>query len=161
MTRILLVCTGNTCRSPMAEALFLKLLQESAVELEQEIEIGSAGLYAMDNLPASEEAIVIMEQEGLDITGHRSRVLNVSMINEADLILTMGMSHRDEIRDRYPDTGPRVYTLGEYAGLAGMDIRDPIGGGFAAYQQCVRQLKEIIPRVWYNILQGNIIRRKP
>jgi len=160
MTRILLVCTGNTCRSPMAEALFLKLLQENSHELEHEIEIGSAGLYTVNNQPASEEAIIIMEREGLDITGHRSRVLDVTMIDEADLVLTMGSSHRDEIRERFPDCEQRVYTLGEYAGFKGLDINDPIGGGFDAYQKCARQLKEILPRVWYNIRQGYAIRRK-
>lgn len=161
MTRILLVCTGNTCRSPMAEALFLKLLQESADESRQKVEIGSAGLYTLNNLPASEEAILIMQREGLDITGHRSRVLDKTMLDEADLILTMGSGHRDEIRERFPDTGQRVYTLGEYAGFAGLDIHDPIGGGIKAYQRCARQLKEILPRVWDNILQGHAIRREP
>lgn len=161
MTRILLVCTGNTCRSPMAEALFLKMLQERADEIEQEIEIGSAGLYTMNDLPASEEAIKIMKREGLDITGHRSRVLDVTMLDDADLVLTMGSSHRDDIRERFPDTERRVYTLGEYAGFDGLDIQDPIGGGLEAYQQCARQLKEILSRVWYNILQGHAIRREP
>jgi len=161
MTRILLICTGNTCRSPMAEALFLKLLQENSAELVREIEIGSAGLYTVGNLPASEEAIMVMEREGLDITGHRSRVLDATMIDDADLILTMGTSHRDEIRERFPSTEQRVYTLGEYAGFEGLDIHDPIGGGFEAYQKCARQLKEILPQVWYNILQGHAIRRTP
>ncbi|MGE5390463.1 MAG: low molecular weight protein arginine phosphatase [Deltaproteobacteria bacterium] len=161
MTRILLVCTGNTCRSPMAEALFLKLLQDNADELQKEIEICSAGLYTLNDLPASPEAIMIMEREGLDITRHRSKVLDVSMIYHADLILTMGSSHRDEIRERFPETGSRVYTLGEYAGFEGLDINDPIGGGIEAYQKCASQLKEILPRVWYNIQQGQVIRRKP
>lgn len=160
MTRILLVCTGNTCRSPMAEALFLKLLQENADEIQQEIEIASAGLYTISDLPASEEAIMIMEREGLDITGHRSRVLDVHMLDDADLILTMGSNHRDEILERFPETESKVYTLGEYAGFAGVDIKDPIGGGSEAYQKCARQLKEILPRVWYNIRQGHAIRRK-
>lgn len=160
MTRILLVCTGNTCRSPMAEALFLKLLQENADEIQHEIKIASAGLYTLSDLPASEEAIVLMEREGLDITGHRSRVLDVRMVDDADLILTMGSSHRDEILERFPETGSRVYTLCEYAGFAGVDIKDPIGGGSEAYQKCVRQLKEILPRVWYNIRQGHAIGRE-
>jgi len=144
----------------MAEALLLKMLQENSEQIKNEIEICSAGLYTLNDLSASPEAIRIMAREGLDITGHRSRILDVSIIGQADLILTMSSSHRDEIRERYPETGPRVYTLGEYAGFAGMDISDPIGGGFEAYQKCVSQLKEILPGVWYNITQGQAIRRK-
>lgn len=161
MKRILFVCTGNTCRSPMAQALFLKMLQDNTEnpDIIQEFNIGSAGLYTTNGLPASDEAVETMQREGLDIANHRSRVLDIALMSEADLVLTMGTSHRDAIRRRYPEMKDLVYTLGEYAGYEGLEIHDPLGAGVEAYARCASQLKEILPRVWYNIKQEQSTRR--
>jgi RpiB/LacA/LacB family sugar-phosphate isomerase len=149
--RMLLVCTGNTCRSPMAQAILTKLLQSSETG-EEKYEILSAGLNTIAGLSASPEAVKTMAAEGIDLTYHKSCQLDANLIHNADYILTMTGAQRDYLQDKFSDKAPVIYTLYEFVG-EDKDIIDPLGRGLDAYQECAAQFKELLPQV-FNKLQN-------
>lgn len=155
MTNILLVCTGNTCRSPMARALFLQCLEENHQIESGHFQVISAGIYTSDGLPASEEAIEVMAEEHIDLSGHRSLAISDSLVKDADVILTMSTSHRDFLKHRFPQQADIIFDLKDFAGEESGDIEDPYGLGLEAYRKSLRQLKELIPRAVDKIIAGN------
>ena len=125
MKTILFVCTGNTCRSPMAAGLLKHLLEQSHIE---DIQVASAGLAVFFEEGAHQNAIATMEDLNIDISQHRARQADEDLLLDADLILTMTQSHRDQILAVLPQLKDRVFTLLEFAqeGEEGnLDIRDP------------------------------------
>lgn len=143
MKNILLVCSGNTCRSPMAAALFHKILRERGID-PQEYRIATAGLAALTGCSASPGAIRAMRLEGLDISGHRSRVFQQNMMEEADVVLTMTDGHRRLILDLCGQGGGKVYTLAEFAGEDGVDILDPFGMDEVKYIESAAEIKRLL-----------------
>lgn len=140
--RVLLVCSGNTCRSPMAMVLLRKLWEEANPGWE--LEVDSAGTGALTGMPATPHAVTAMQRRGLDLSGHRSRSvhdLGEDGLKGYDLVLTMTRAHRDGLRVLYPDLRDRIFTLGEYAGRHG-DVPDPIGGPLAEYEKTAAALEE-------------------
>lgn len=135
--RIVMVCTGNICRSPMAEALMRDALSERGRD---DIEVCSAGVFAYDGDAASYEAIEVMDGYGLDITKHRSQPMTIALAKDA-LILGMTVSHKRSVSQLAP--GARVYTLGEYANT-NRDVADPYGRGLSVYSQTAREIKEAV-----------------
>lgn len=144
---ILFVCTGNTCRSPMAERICEKLiarrLECSVDQLEEHgFVVLSAGLAAGYEMPASHHAIEVLSRESLDLTDHRSQQLNETHVRFADHIFTMTRGHREAILSYWPGADTRLNVLRSDGG----DVSDPIGGAQSVYEQCARQLESEIER---------------
>ena len=127
---ILFVCTGNTCRSPMAEGLFHML----AASLGLDAEAASCGLIAMQGEPAAENAIEAAAHLGADISGHAARQITEAMVAGAAHILGMTRGHVDVLRLRFPDHASRIDTLDN------TDIADPFGGGSEIYADAAAQI---------------------
>ncbi|HXI66280.1 MAG TPA: low molecular weight protein arginine phosphatase [Gemmatimonadales bacterium] len=139
--RILLVCTGNICRSPLAAALLERALGERAAE---GITVSSAGTGAWDGAPVSEGAYLVGLERGLDLSGHRARLLTRELVEGADLILTMARHHRARV-DELGGEG-RVFVLGEYAGREGdeVEVSDPFGGDLEVYRDTCSELEGLL-----------------
>ena len=114
---ILVVCVGNICRSPMAEALL-----RDALKGKKEIVVESAGLGALVNEPASKFSVELMQERGLDISGHRAQQLTPELITRADLILVMESGHRRAVDANEPTARGKLYRLGEWRDI---EIADP------------------------------------
>ena len=142
-TIILLVCTGNTCRSPMAEAMMRHLLAQRIgcpdETLDQQgIVVASAGIAAVPGCQPSAEAVEVMQEKGLDLRKHESQPLTDKLVRHADMIYTMSAHHRQAILRRWPDAASRTLLLCE----DGRDIADPIGGTVDVYRLCAAQIEQ-------------------
>src|SRR5213595_1634292 len=139
--RILLVCTGNICRSPLAAALLQRALAQRGID---GLEVASAGTGAWDGAPVSEGAYLVGLERGLDLSAHRARLLTRELIEEADLVLTMARHHRARV-DELGGEG-RVFVLGEYAGREGdeAEVSDPFGGDLDVYRDTCTELEGLL-----------------
>ena len=132
MPNILIVCTANICRSPMGEAILKKLVSERPDADQWQIE--SAGTWAMDGSGPAILSKFVMEQMGMDISAHRSQPINLKMLQNFDLILTMEDEHKKWLKAQYGEFADRIYMLSEMIGEY-EDIPDPIGGELADYEE--------------------------
>lgn len=144
---VLFVCSGNTCRSPMAEALFTEQFKKQKKLPGNEPIARSAGIYALDGSPASREAVKVMAEMGIDIRGHRAQQLNDDLIQWADLILTMTEAHYQEIISQYGVPAEKTYTLANFSHSEQANVIDPFGSGLEAYHQCARQIQGMIREI--------------
>ncbi len=138
---VVMVCTGNTCRSPMAAILLRRRLAErlgcDLHELEDRgVVVASAGLNAYGGGGAATEAVQLMNERGLDLSDHVSQPLSDRLAKHADLIFTMTRSHRDMLLAQWPDAAGRTFLVSP----DGRDVADPIGGSREVYAACAKQL---------------------
>lgn len=133
---ILFVCTGNTCRSPMAEGLMNKVAGDNGLP----VTAVSAGIFAENGAPASEEAIASAQKYDVDIAGHKAQTITERLIEESDVILAMTQGHKQLLMNIAPG---KVYTINEYAGLNG-DITDPFGGDLIEYEQVCGEIYDAV-----------------
>jgi tRNA threonylcarbamoyl adenosine modification protein (Sua5/YciO/YrdC/YwlC family) len=144
---VLLVCSGNTCRSPMAKAVLEAMWAERlgvkpAELLEHGAIVQSAGLGTVPGLRASEEAVDLLAARGLDLSGHRSQPLRVELVRAADLVLTMTAAHRRAVIAGMPEAETKVELLDP----DGNDVPDPIGAGIDAYRATLATIERALQR---------------
>lgn len=141
MKKLIFVCTGNTCRSPMAEGLLKHLLGPNCGW-----EISSAGVCAGNGYPASPNAIEALREKGIDISNLYSRTLTPDLIESADLLVTMSRGHRDAILAIAPESAGKVFLLKSF-GIAQSptDIYDPIGEALDVYRRVRDEIDAALP----------------
>lgn len=140
---IVFVCTGNTCRSPMAEGIFNSLPDKGYFST-------SAGIYAADGNRASGNAVLAMMDMKIDIRNHRARALTPEILECADLVLTMTKNHKEAILSAFPQFSHKVKTLAEFAQTTG-DVSDPYSGDIEIYRSCADEIREHIEKIYNNL----------
>lgn len=136
--RVVFVCTGNLCRSPMAEGLARDWGLRNRVALE----VKSAGTMGIERRPADPKAVAVCAEVGVGIADHRSQGLSDALVDWADYLLVMEVAHAHQIRDRYPQAENRVVLLGSFVGQ--MDIPDPIGGWTYQFRRSRNQIQRCV-----------------
>ncbi|HOX20794.1 MAG TPA: low molecular weight protein arginine phosphatase [Gemmatimonadales bacterium] len=142
--RVVLVCTGNTCRSALAEALLRRALEARGVT---DVDVSSAGTGAWEGAPASEGAYLVGLESGLDLSGHRARLLTGDVVSQSDLILTMARHHRARVLELGAEG--RVHLVGDFAGRSdgSPEVADPFGADLDVYRQTRDELAELMAMV--------------
>lgn len=151
LLRVLFVCTGNTCRSPMAEALFRRMIEGR--NREADILTISAGLSVWGDSPASEQAIAVMRKQGIDLSAHRSRSLSPELVRAADIVMTMTDSHKRILLSLVPEAKRKVFTLLEFSEGSPGDVADPFGASEEVYQLCADEICRCLTKSWEKILE--------
>jgi protein-tyrosine-phosphatase len=150
---VLFVCTGNSCRSVMAEGLFRKLVQDAGKE--KDFLVGSAGVAAFDGYGASDETLRALRAQGIDMSGHKSRRVTAQMARTADKIYVMEEMHRRAILEEWPEAAEKTHLLTEFSNKPKVrgheiDIPDPIRMSSDFYRNVFMVIKECIVHIGEN-----------
>lgn len=151
--KIMFICTGNTCRSAMADGLAKKIVKEKNLD----IEVCSAGIFAQTGEHASYNSIAIMKEYDVDIALHKATSVDESNIKEMDLILCATKTHKAELQVRYNDLKDKIFTMKEYAGIdndgTDMDIKDPWGYNLNTFRVCAAEISICVEKIIEKISQ--------
>jgi protein-tyrosine-phosphatase len=165
--KVLFVCTGNSCRSPMAEGILKKMLAENKLD---NFEVGSAGTSSLDGVPPSWFAIEVAKAQNVDLTRHSSHQLNQQILGKADLILAMSNEHLEYIRRMNEKALEKTYLLkifpqhhpsGEYLPMTENEnrspdasyVKDPIGGSIDDYNRCFLEIEKELRRIFPELIR--------
>jgi len=170
---ILLVCTGNTCRSPMAQGILKKLLQERGKNYASLYNIQSAGISTVPGMSPTTEAVKVMSEQGMDISSHRSQQLGEDLVKSADLILVMTWEHKKYLQKQYPFAQEKVFLIKELAQskyygdydknndeVKKLEILDPLGKPISFYRAAAQDLKINLEKITDIIIKETIRIRK-
>jgi protein-tyrosine-phosphatase len=150
MKTILFVCSGNLCRSPMAEGFLQRRLTLEGRD--GEFRVRSAGTWAVAGAPASTPAVQVMDERGVEIGDHRTHDLIAEDVESADLILTMTEGHAQAVRRSWPQHERKVHLLSEMVGRR-YDIEDPYGSSIEVYRACADEIEALIEDGYARILE--------
>ncbi len=137
---MLFVCTGNTCRSPIAEHLFVQLSHEAGLSTTA----SSAGTQAAIGMPLSRGAAAVFAARGIGPVAHRARRVDKPLVDAADTVYVMERAHREELLARFPEAKAKLFVLREAAGLKPLDVSDPVGADAAEYNTCAASIEEAL-----------------
>ncbi len=142
----LFVCTGNVCRSPMAEGIFKSLTKDKP-----HLTCESAGTFAYNGFPASPNAEQASKKHGVDISHHLSQLITEELLDRSDVILTMTDNHINALKQTFPEHCGKAFLLKEYGlsdkNLSDLNIADPIGQNLDTYEKCYLEIEEAIKGV--------------
>ena len=150
MKQVLVVCTGNICRTPMALALLQHEFEQAG--LSEQVQVDSAGVYAVVGGRASQGSVKAMNARGLDISGHRGKQLDWQLVSASDIILVMEESQRRSIFMNWPQALSKTYLLSEMAGEHA-DVKDPYGMSQVDYDTTSEIIDDLVRRGLPTILQ--------
>jgi len=148
--KVLFVCTGNTCRSPIASVYFRSLCEARGLT---DVEVESAGLAAVDGAPMSAQARAVLEREGLCAGGESSALLTEEMADGADLIVVMTAGHKRDVARRWPGVARRTRLLLSFAGPP-LDVSDPYLGSLQDYVSCLETMKPALAALADELASG-------
>ncbi len=149
---ILILCLGNICRSPIAEALFIARFTQEGLG---DIVVSSAGLGAFVDKPADEIGQALMLEKGFNISAHRARIISQDILFGSDLILTMSTDQQKQVKLNYPAMCGRVHRLGKWGGY---DVPDPYLRPKLIFEQALALIEQGVHE-WYMTLWGQYVKK--